>query len=99
MAYEAMRKELTDFYFTGTWERGEEFSKRATAVLDAQYHTDMTPYEMKMLQYRVISDMFEPVLFYTCPFYYETGTLWAHCDGGRDFRGFKHVGGWTYFKN
>ena len=99
MGYESMRKELTSYYFTGTGERGEEFRERANAVMDAQYTEGMNPYEMKVLQYRVITDMFEPVLFYTCPYYFETGTMWAHCDGGRDFRGFKHAGGWTYWKN
>ncbi len=99
MTYEAMRKELSGYYFTGTGERGEEFRARANAVMDAAYREGMNPYEMKVLQYRVISDMFEPKLFYTSPYYYETGTMWAHCDGGRDFRGFKHAGGWTFWKN
>ena len=99
MGYESMRKELTTYYFTGTGERGEEFRERANAVMDAQYKEGMNPYEMKVLQYRVITDMFEPKLFYTCPYYFETATMWAHCDGGRDFRGFKHAGGWTYWKN
>ncbi len=99
MGYEAMRKELTGYYFAGTGERGEIFRERAGAEMDAQYRVEMNSYEMKTLQYRVISDRFEPVLFYTSPFYYETGTMWAHCDGGRDFRGFKHAGGWTFWKN
>ena len=59
----------------------------------------MSPYQMKEMQYRAIAEAFEPVLFYTCPFYFEMGTMWAHCDGGRDFRGFRHAGGWTYDKN
>ena len=99
MAYETMRKELTGYYFAGTGERGEEFRARANAEMDACYREGMSALEMKALQYRVITEMFEPVLFYTSPFYYETGTMWAHCDGGRDFRGFKHAGGWTFWKN
>ncbi|MBE6629418.1 MAG: hypothetical protein E7624_01040 [Ruminococcaceae bacterium] len=99
MPYTDMRKELSEFYFAGTGERGEEFRVRANAEMDRRYREGMNPYEMKVLQYRVIADMFEPVLFYTSPYYYETGTMWAHCDGGRDFRGFCHAGGWTYWKN
>ena len=96
MSFEKMREELSSFYFSGTGERGEAFRERANREMDAQYHAQMNPYEMKTLQYRVIADLFEPVLFYSSPFYYETGTMWAHCDGGRDFRGFRHAGGWTY---
>ena len=44
MGYEAMRKELTTYYFTGTGERGEEFRERANAVMDAQYTEGMNPY-------------------------------------------------------
>lgn len=99
MGYEQMRRELTGYYFAGTGERGELFRQRIYAQLDAQYKEGMSPYEMKRMQYRAIAEAFEPVLFYTCPYYFETGTMWAHCDGGRDFRGFRHAGGWTYDKN
>ncbi len=100
MSYTKMREELKKFYWEGnTGERGEEFREAVFEKLDAMYHEDMNPYEMKTLQYKTIVDMFDPVLFYTNPYYYETGTMWAHCDGGRDFRGYRHAGGWTYFKN
>lgn len=99
MSYEAMRKELWDFYKEGTGERGEEFRKKVYALLDQNYKEGMNPYEMKIMQYQTIADQFEPVLFYTSPYYYETGTMWAHCDGSRRFRGFDHAGGWTYWKN
>ena len=99
MGYLDMREELTGFYFEGTGERGEEFRQKIYAQLDAQYKEGMSPYQMKEMQYRAIAEAFEPVLFYTCPFYFEMGTMWAHCDGGRDFRGFRHAGGWTYEKN
>ncbi|MBR5459992.1 MAG: hypothetical protein IKV53_03920 [Clostridia bacterium] len=99
MNYEKMRQELKAFYFKGTGERGEEFRQRVYAKLDSMYREDMSSYEMKVMQYNTIVDMFDPVLFYTSPYYYETGTMWAHCDGGRDFRGFRHAGGWTYDKN
>lgn len=99
MNYMKMREELKKFYWEGTGERGEEFREKVCAELDSMYHEDMNPYEMKTMQYRTIVDMFEPVLFYTSPYYYETGTMWAHCDGGRDFRGHRHAGGWTFWKN
>lgn len=99
MGYLDMREELTGFYFEGTGERGEEFRQKIYAQLDAQYKEGMSPYQMKEMQYRAIAEAFEPVLFYTCPFYFEMGTMWAHCDGARDFRGFRHAGGWTYDKN
>ena len=47
----------------------------------------------------VIADGIDPVLFYNSPFYYETGTLAAHCDGARDFRGHRSAAGFTYWKN
>ena len=99
MNYSKMRQELTNFYFEGTGERGEAFREKVCNELDSLYQEDMNPYEMKVLQYKSIVENFDPVLFYSSPYYYETGTMWAHCDGGRDFRGYKHAGGWTYWKN
>ena len=99
MNYQAMRKELWDFYKEGTGERGEAFREKVYAILDQNYKEEMNPYEMKVMQYQTIADKFDPVLFYTSPYYYETGTMWAHCDGSRRFRGFDHAGGWTYWKN
>ena len=99
MNYTNLRNELKDYYWEGTGERGELFREKVSEKLDSMYNDNMNAYEMKVMQYKTIVDMFEPVLFYNSPYYYETGTMWAHCDGGRDFRGFRHAGGWTYWKN
>lgn len=96
MNYRAMRDELKSFYWKGTDIRSEAFRERVCTELDSLYNEDMNPYEMKILQYDTIVDKFDPVLFYTSPYYYETGTMWAHCDGSRNFRGHNHAGGWTY---
>lgn len=99
MNYEKMRTELSDYYRNESGNRCNKFYKVCCARLDSLYKDGMSPYEMKVLQYNTITDMFDPVLFYSSPFYYETGTMWALCDGSRDFHGYRHPGGWTYWKN
>lgn len=99
MGYDKMRDELRAFYKEGTGERGEAFREKVSKVLDEKYDEKLSAFELKTMQYKAISEMFDPVLFYNSPFYYETGTMWAHCDGARNFRGYLHAGGWTYWKN
>lgn len=95
----ALRKELNEYYFHHADKRSYAFYEKVLPELDAGYDPSMTPFAMKRFQYRVIAERMEPVIFKTNPFYYETGTLAAHCDGARDFRGHKNVAGWTYWKN
>ncbi len=99
MSYEKMREELRDYYLKVADSRAEEFCDRCLAELDAKYVEGMSVFEMKRMQYRTISDNIDPVLFKNSPFYYETGTLAAQCDGARDFRGHRSAGGWVYWKN
>lgn len=99
MLYESFRKEMTDYYYNHANDNAEAFCARVLPLMDAEYHDGMSAYAMKALQYRIIADEFEPVLFSENPFYYETGTIAAHSDGARDFRGHRHAGGWTYWKN
>ncbi len=99
MNYQNLRKELKDYYWNKADNRARAFYEECTTVMDDQAEENMSVYEMKVLQYKTITEMFEPVLFYNSPFYYETGTMAAHCDGARNFRGHKHAGGWTYRKN
>ncbi len=99
MGYEKLRKEVSDYYKNYADERSKDFLEKCTAELDREYREDMSVFEMKTLQYKKIADMLDPIIFENCPFYYETGTLSAHCDGARDFHGVRHAGGWTYFKN
>lgn len=99
MPYESFRKEMTDYYFNHANDNAEAFCARVLPLMDAEYRDGMSAYEMKALQYRVIADEFEPILFSENPFYYETGTIPAHSDGARDLRGHRHAGGWTHWKN
>ena len=99
MSYTAMREELKRYYWQGTKEISAAFKEKAFKVLDASYVDGMSPYDMKVLQYKTITDLINPVLFFESPYYYETGTMWAHCDGARGLRGVLHAGGWTHWKN
>lgn len=99
MREQLMREELKRYYWQGTAERAERFYGECKAELDALYRPEMSAYEMKALQYRVISERLEPVLFYHTPFYFETGTMWAHSDGALYLRGHRHAAAWTHAKN
>lgn len=99
MNYQNLRNELKDYYWNKADTRAREFYEECTLVMDNRAEETMSVYEMKVLQYKTITEMFEPVLFSNSPFYYETGTMAAHCDGARSLRGHKHAGGWTYWKN
>ena len=100
MGYDKMRRELPPYFDKdASIERSEAFREKVTKALDEKYDGKLSAFELKTMQYNTICDMFEPVLFYSSPFYYETGTMWAHCDGARNFRGHLHAGGWTYWKN
>lgn len=59
---------------------------------------ETSPYRMKAIQYKVISEKFQPVLFQGNPFYHEMGTKNAWCDGG-PYHGGKHPGGWLMYHN
>lgn len=99
MNYKSLREELKDYYFNKSENSAAEILKDCTAKLDEMYNENMSAYEMKAMQYEVITDNFKPVLFENSPFYYETGIIPSYSDGSRDFQGKKHIGGWTYWKN
>ncbi len=99
MKYLALRDEIKEYYYNVADERAERFCDLCIEQLDKQYREDMSVFEMKRTQYDVITENIDPVLFYNSPFYYETGTLAAHCDGARDFRGHRSASGWVYWKN
>ena len=100
MGYPELREELKNYYWKEADQRAKAFFETCTQVMDETAKEEMSAYEMKTFQYQTITELFEPVLFYNAPFYYETGTMAAVCDGARDFRGgHKHAGGWTYRKN
>ena len=99
MNFEKMRAELREYYENVADAHAEQFCDACVAELDAAYEQSMSVFAMKRLQYRLITEKCDPVLFWNSPFYYETGTMAAHCDGARDFRGHRHAGGWTYWRN
>ena len=98
--YKSFQDELKDFYWKNADARAAAFYQECSAKLDSLYVTGMSPFQMKVLQYKTITDMFDPVLFFHSPYYYEPGTMCATCDGARTWRGgHTHAGGWTYLKN
>ena len=94
-----LRAELRDFYENKANGLAAAFCAHTTPLLDEAYEEGMSVYAQKALQYRVIAAECEPILFENSPFYYEMGTLSAHCDGARDFRGHSHAGGWVFRRN
>ena len=96
MNFQAFRKELTQYYWNEIDDLSEAFRKAAYASLDEQCMPEMNGYQRKALQYKTITEMCEPKLFHTSPFYYELGTMSAHCDGAGEFHGHVHAGNWNY---
>ena len=99
MKYKELRRELREYYGKTSYENAKKYLKEGTKRLDEKYKEGMSSYEMKVMQYRTIADMIEPVLFNNSPFYYETGIIPGCSDGARWFHDDKHIGGWTYWKN
>ncbi len=99
MNYQKLREELKQYYWQEADDRAEAFWEECTKIMDETAPKDMSPYQMKAFQYRAIAERFDPVLLDSSPFYYETGTLAAHCDGARDFRGHHNAAGWTFWQN
>ena len=82
-----MRKELYDFYLTGDAERSKSFADLCFDIMDARYEEGMTVTAQKLLQYDVISEQFDPVIFRHNPFFYETGVLTSISDGAFQAKG------------
>lgn len=99
--FEKMRKELYDFYLTGDAERSRSFADLCFDIMDARYEEGMTVTAQKLLQYDVISEQFDPVIFRHNPFFYETGVLTSLSDGAFQAKGHKFVqaNGWVYHRN
>ncbi|MBE6704486.1 MAG: hypothetical protein E7583_04410 [Ruminococcaceae bacterium] len=81
MTYTKMRNELKDFYWQGDDIRAKRLADKIFAILDSKKTEDMTPVALKVLQYGVIAEKFEPVLFRNCPYYFETSIITSCCDG------------------
>lgn len=99
MAFQELRNELKSYYWHHADEQARRFCERCLPLMEEQWEEGMSLYAQKRLQYRVICEQMEPVVFSHSPFYYETGTLAAQCDGARDFRGHKSAAGWVYWRN
>lgn len=99
MKFQDLRRELKDYYSKTSYENAKKYLKVGTNKLDEMYDENMSSYDMKVLQYKTITDIMNPVLFENAPFYYETGIIPGFSDGARDYHGNKHIGGWTYRKN
>ncbi len=101
MKYEALRQELKDYYWEGSAERAKAFSEKCFAIMDERVTEDMTAMQQKVLQYQVIAEQIEPVLFGNLPFYYETGALVNVSDGCYAAKGqtFMHASAWVYKHN
>ena len=98
MNREALRGELYDFYLHGDGERAKTFADKCFSILDASVSDKMSVTQQKMLQYDVITEEFEPVIFPHVPFFYETGVLTSLSDGARYAKGhnFVHANGWAF---
>ena len=81
MNYQKMREELKNFYWQGDDIRAKALADKIFAILDSKKTEDMTPAELKVLQYKVISEEFVPVIFGSCPFYFETSIITSCGDG------------------
>ena len=101
MDFSKLKAELYDFYLQGDEARARAFSQRCFSLLDGQYQDGMSVTAQKLLQYKIISREFEPVIFRLNPFYFETGALVSLSDGARNAKGcdFYHAGGWVYKRN
>ena len=99
MKFQDLRNELKDYYGKKSYENAKKYLKAGTNKLDEMYDENMSSYDMKVLQYKTVTDIMKPILFENAPFYYETGIIPGFSDGARDYHGNKHIGGWTYRKN
>lgn len=107
--FQNLRTELQQYYWYRADKVADAFSKKAVEKLNQLPLADLTPYQIKAAQYRVIAELCEPVVFAHSPFYWETGTLCATCDGAPywsnpavgapDKQMHFSAGGWTFEKN
>ena len=97
----ALRAELHGFYLQGDTERAEAFAAHCFAIMEARCDAAMSVTAQKLLQYDVITEEFDPVIFPHTPLFYETRVLTSLSDGARNAKGysFMHANGWVYKRN
>ncbi len=96
-----LRKELYSYYLNGDAERSKDFADRCFVIMNKAVSDGMSITEQKLLQYDVITEEFEPVVFRYSPYFYETGFLTSLSDGARYAKGhsFVQANGWVYMRN
>ena len=96
-----LRKELYDFYLQGDAERARAFAQKCFPKMDARFFEGMSVASQKCLQYDVICEEFEPVIFRHCPYFFETGVLTSLSDGAFRAKGhnFHQANAWVYARN
>ncbi len=103
MAFENIRKEVSSFYQDGNFrnEPVKAFAQKCFAELDSRVTEDMSVTAQVMLQEQVITELFEPHIFKTLPFYCEMGALNSISDGAWWAKGgkFAQAGGWVFKRN
>ncbi len=101
MHYQELRDELKGFYWSGDEKRSKDFAEKCFSLLDKKVTDDMTVTQQKLLQYDVITEDFEPVIFKNAPFYFETGVLTSLSDGARQAKNCSHyqANGWVFGRN
>ena len=85
MNFSDIRETLRVFYQTDSNKsRAKALADKCFARLDKLYDPSLNLTELKLMQYDVILDEIDPVIFPNLPFYYETGALTSHSDGRRN---------------
>ena len=99
--FEELKTELYSFYLHGDAERSKAFADKCFPIMEARFTEGMSVTAQKLLQYDVITEEFEPILFPHLPYFYETGVLTSLSDGARKAKnyGFTQANGWVYHRN
>lgn len=99
--FENLKNELYSFYLHGDMERSRSFAEKCFAIMDSRFEEGMSVTAQKLLQYDVICEQFEPVIFRYNPFFYETGVLTSLSDGAASAKGYRfyQANGWVYRRN
>ena len=71
MKYNSLREELKQYYWYEADKKADDFADECFKILDNSDWEKMNPYQMKIFQYKTITEMFEPVIFDNSPFYFE----------------------------
>ncbi len=98
--YSSLIEKLQDFYFSRPYDPKFTYHNPILDDIEAAVKAsgETSPYRMKAIQYKVIAEKFQPVLFKGMPFYHEMATKNSWCDGG-PYHGGKHPGGWLMYHN